>query len=233
MKRLLLWRAASTITTDGIAERDRRVSIPSKLLDCIGPVTKPGHKQKGRKMNKTKFAVSLLISIVLAGVMAGTALAIKPLTTLVFDEVPFQPVDGLSVSGVDFKFQVGGVSSTDADYNSFGPPPIAYVQCPCMEGDAAGTLTLTFDKPTTEVEFGVALNTNASLPAGATVDLHRPGVGLLRQTVSLATAPGTSFTEGLFSYSGPAVKTVVITFDSANAGRFALDNLTYHKHPKS
>ncbi len=88
---------------------------------------------------------------------------------------------------------------------------------------------MTFDQPTTVVEFGVALNTFQSLPAGVTVDLHRPGRGLLRQTISLSTSPNPSFTEGLFSYTGPAVKTVVITVDSANAFRFALDNLDFHK----
>jgi hypothetical protein len=88
---------------------------------------------------------------------------------------------------------------------------------------------LTFEQPTTLVEFGVALSTFGTLPAGVTVDLHRPGRGLIRQTISLSTSSNPSFTESLFSYTGPAVKTVVITFDSENASRFALDNLDFHK----
>jgi hypothetical protein len=180
-------------------------------------------------MKKSVFMVSLLIAIMLIGVIAGPVFAEKPLTTLTFDEIPFQPVDGLSFNGVHFGFQIGGASSTDANYNSAGPGQITYVNDPSLEGDAAGTLTLTFDQPTTVVEFGVALSTLQSLPAGVTVDLHRPGRGLLRQTISLSTSPNPSFTEGLFSYTGPAVKTVVITFDSASASRFALDNLDFHK----
>ena len=42
----------------------------------------------------------------------GTASAFS----LSFDELPMQPVDGLSYQGVAFGFTVGGVNSTDAYY---------------------------------------------------------------------------------------------------------------------
>jgi len=185
-------------------------------------------------MKKRIFVASLLIVAVLIGMTGGPVFAKKPLTILTFDEIPYQSVDGLNFNGVTFGFQIGGVPSLDAYYHEGGPGQITYVQDPSLQGNTAGTLTLTFDQPTTVVEFGVALNTDASLPAGATVDLHRPGAGLLRQSIALATSPNPTFTEGLFSYSGPAVKTVVITFDSASAGHFALDNLKFHqgKHRK-
>ena len=185
-------------------------------------------------MKKRCFVVSLLLTVVLVVMSAGPVLAKKPLTTLAFDELPFQPVDGLYFNGVTFGFQIGGFSSNDAWYHAGGPGQITYVQDPSLEGNAMGTLTLTFDQPTTVVEFGVALGyipIPDPLPAGATVDLYRPGKGWLRQIIPLTTSPTIAFwTEGLFSYSGPAVKTVVITFDrQSGATRFMLDNLKFHK----
>ena len=175
-------------------------------------------------MKKRYFVVSLLLTVVLVIMTAGPVLAKKPLTTLTFDDPPpMQPANGLNVNGVTFGFQSG-----DAWYHGVGPVT-TYIQTPNLEGDAAGTLTLTFDQPTTVVEFGVALWTSATLPAGATVNLYRPGKGWLRQTIALATSADPMFTEGRFIYSGPAVKTVVITFDSQNAPRFMLDNLVFHK----
>ncbi|MCA9963413.1 MAG: hypothetical protein KC423_04190 [Anaerolineales bacterium] len=185
-------------------------------------------------MKKRQLMISFLIGVVVMSMVVGTAFAKKPLTTLLFDEVPFQPIDGLKVNGVDFQFQVNGTPSNDARYNTAGLPPLfEYVQCPCLEGNSRGVLTMTFDKPTTEIEFGVALNTVFPLPEGVTVELYRPGAGMLRQTVSLETSNEIFFTEGMFSYSGPAVKTMVITFDWFHAARFILDNLTYHEHPNS
>ena len=180
---------------------------------------------------KTARRAAIIVTLAVTALVlaAGPVLAAKPLTVLTFDEIPFQPVDGLNHNGVSFGFQIGGVLSTDAYYHSGGPGQTTYVQDPSLEGNAAGTLTLTFDQPTTVIEFGVVLSTFMPLPAGVTVDLYRPGKGMLRETVPLATSPMPFWTEGLFSYTGPAVKTVVVTFDSVNAGRFALDNLTFHK----
>src|SRR5262249_3375462 len=74
---------------------------------------------------------------------------------LTFDELPFQPVDGLSYKGVTFGFTVNGQPSTDANYHSFGPGKLTYVQDPSLEGNTLGTLTLTFAKPTTVLQFGL------------------------------------------------------------------------------
>ena len=155
----------------------------------------------------------------------------KPLTTLAFDEVPFQPVDGLSVKGVNFAFDIGGVPSTDARYNAFGPGPGPFVQCPCMEGRTTGTLTITFDKPTQVVAFGAALSTGASLSPGFTVDVIGPN-GKSRGVFNVATSPAPAFTGAQFSYSKNAVKQLVVTFNSGAASRFAIDNLSYHQAPR-
>ena len=158
------------------------------------------------------------------------ALAAQPVTTLTFTELPAQPVNGVSVSGVTFGFEIGGVSSADAIYGGFGPGSITFVQDPSLEGNAGGVLTLTFDRPTTVLEFGIARSCICTLTPGVSVELFKPGAaGGSRGIITQTTNPLVSFSEGLFSYSGPAIQTAVITFPSAGiAPRFALDNLTFH-----
>lgn len=150
----------------------------------------------------------------------------KPLNTLEFDEVPFQPVDGLTVEGVTFGYTVGGVPSGDARYNAFGPGPGPFVQCPCMEGGTSGTLTITFDEPTQVVEFGAALSTGGSLATGFTVDVIAPN-GKSRGVFPVATSPAPGFTGAQFTYDGGPVEQLVVTFNSGAAARFAIDNLSY------
>jgi hypothetical protein len=145
--------------------------------------------------------------------------------TLRFNELPFQPVDGLNYLGVNFGFTVGGVPSNDAHYNSGGPGQIRYVQDPSLEGAAAGTLTIAFDNPTPVLQFGVALSTLDTLDSGFQVQLFDSDF-LPLGTYQVVTSKIVSFTESRFSYQGRKVSQAVITF-YAPAGRFALDNLTY------
>jgi hypothetical protein len=173
----------------------------------------------------------VLLSLVAFGLASASpsasALAAKPLTTLTFDELPFQPVNGLSFRGVTFGFEVGGVPSTDADYHSFGPGQITFVQDPSLEGDARGVLTLEFDKHTKVLEFGVALSCfRCTLTPGFSVELFNPG-GHSRGVSTMDTHALVSFTEAQFSCAGPPVGRAVSTFNSAAAARFALDNLTF------
>jgi hypothetical protein len=180
-------------------------------------------------MRRFVLIVSLLVLLPFA--FSAPAVAAKPVTTLTFDEVPFQPVNGLSVSGVTFGFQIGGIPSSDANYNAFGPGATTFVQDPSLEGNAAGVLTLTFDQPTTVLEFGLARSCICTLTPGVSVELFKPGAaGRSRQVISLTTSPLVSFSEAMFSYSGPAIQTAVISFPSAGlALRFAFDNLTFHQ----
>ena len=154
----------------------------------------------------------------------------KPLSVLEFDELPFQPVDGLSIEDVTFAFEVGGAPSPDARYNAGGPSPGPFVQCPCMEGTTAGTLTITFEKPSQIVEFGVALSTLDDLSPGFTVDVIGPS-GMSRNVIGVDTSPAPDFSGALFAYGKNAVKQLVITFDG-RASRFAIDNLKYHQAPR-
>lgn len=174
-------------------------------------------------MNKNKkffvFAVALLV---------GTTTARA--TVLTMDELPFQPVDGLSFSGVTFSFSVGGSPSLDAHYNSGGPGIITYVQDPSIEGDSSGLLGLDFATPTADLSFGVALSSFGTLSPGFSVKLFDSSLAslgvFLVDTNSLI-----SFTEGQFSYLGTPVARAVIDFENT-AGRFAFDNLTFSAVPE-
>jgi hypothetical protein len=178
-----------------------------------------------------RFGLVLTILALLPFAFSAPALGAKPLTTLTMDELPLQPVDGLSFNGVTFGFQIGGAPSTDAHYHAFGPGTTTFVQDPSLEGNPNGTLTLSFDQPTTVLEFGIARSCFCTLTPGISVELFKPGAAnRSRGVMTMTTSPVVSFSEAHFSYSGPAVKTAVITFPSAGiALRFALDNLTFHQ----
>ena len=178
-----------------------------------------------------RFVLLLSLLVLLPFAFSAPALAAKPVTTLTFDELPSQPVDGLSFSGVTFGFQIGGVPSADAYYGGSGPGSIAFVQDPSLEGNSGGVLTLTFDQPTTVLEFGIARSCSCTLTPGISVELFKPGAaGRSRSLITATTSPVVSFSEALFSYSGPAIQTALVTFPSAGlATRFALDNLKFHQ----
>src|SRR5262245_29125616 len=95
---------------------------------------------------------STFVLLLAAGACAGD------LTTITFDELPFQPVDDVQYAGVSFDYKINGVDSADAHYASFGPGTLTYVSDPSLTGNAAGDLTLRFAVPTPILEFGAALN---------------------------------------------------------------------------
>jgi hypothetical protein len=150
--------------------------------------------------------------------------------TLTFDELPTQPVDGLSYMGVTFGFKVGGVSSTDAIYNDIGPGTLTYLQDPTLEGTTAGILTLDFSTPTDQLEFGVALNSYYAATPAYVVRLYDPSYQLIG-VYSGNTSPLVLWSEGQFTYSGTLVSRAVIGFNEQAAGRFAMDNLTINPIP--
>lgn len=181
-------------------------------------------------MKRTSHYALIVLSLLALMLFAfsAPALAEKPLTTLTFDELPSQPVDGLSVNGVTFDFDLGA----DARYGSSGPGSILYVQDPSLEGNSYGALTLTFDQPTTVLEFGIARSCfGCTLAPGVAVELFKPG-GHDRsdRIITMTTSPHGSFSQALFSYSGPAIQKAVVRFPSPEqAFRFALDNLRFHQ----
>lgn len=154
-------------------------------------------------------------------------------TTLVFDELPAQPADGLSIGGVTFGFEVSGVPSADATYNvDLGLGSTAHTTDPVLEGDATGVLTLTFAAPTDTLSFGLLLLGAADYTPGAVIELY-DGLVLV-DTISLDTVADVvePISEALFSWSDPLapIDRAVVDFDDS-AGRFAMDNLAFVPEP--
>jgi hypothetical protein len=166
------------------------------------------------------------ILIMLVGLMSTGV--VNAAVTLTFDELPTQPVDGLSYNGITFGFKISGHSSTDAVYNGIGPENLVlYLDDPTLEGTTAGILTLDFDKPTDLLEFGVALNSyDAESPAYA-VRLYDSSYTLIGTFIE-STSPLVVWTEDQFTYSGAQFSRAVIGFNNQAASRFALDNLTFN-----
>lgn len=147
---------------------------------------------------------------------------------LQFDEVDFQSVDGLAVSGVTFKYVEKGNPSTEAFYASYGPGVLNFLSDPSLTGNADGVLTLKFAAPTSVVEFGLALSTASPLKPGALITLKDAGGSLLEaRPLDTVAKDALSFSEGLFQYQGPAVSEVEIDLQ-LDQGSFALDNLIYN-----
>ncbi len=165
-----------------------------------------------------------LICTLVGLISAGTA---EAAVTLTFDELPMQPVDGLSYMGVTFGYTIGGIPSTDASYNGIGPGSLTYLQGSALEGNTQGILTLDFISPIDQLEFGVALNTYSATTPGYVVSLFDESL------VSVGTFFGNTnplilWSEDQFTYSGTPVSRAVIGFNEQVAKRFAIDNLTFN-----
>lgn len=154
-------------------------------------------------------------------------------TTLTFDEIPFQSIDGLTHAGITFDFKIGNADSAEAFYNSFGPGTLTFVDDPSLTGDSAGVLTLDFAVPTSVLEFGLALNTASQLRPGFRVELLASNLTSLGETPVdvLPNVGALGFSENRFQYSGSLVSRAVIRFDH-QPGSFALDNLTFLPIPE-
>lgn len=165
-----------------------------------------------------------LITICILLVLMSTGAA-NAAFTLTFDELPTQPVDGLSYMGITFGFKVGGSPSTDAIYNGIGPGMLTYLQDPTLEGTTSGILTLDFATPTDQLQFGAALSSYYAATPGYTVSLYDPSYQLIG-AYSGNTSPLVLWSEGQFTYSGAPVSRAAISFNGQVASRFSVDNLT-------
>ena len=170
-----------------------------------------------------KFSAICIVLVLMSG-------AANAAVTLTFDELPTQPVDGLSYNGVNFSFKVDWVPSTDAVYNGIGPGNLTYLQDASLEGTSAGVLILDFDKPTDQLDFGVALNSYNAVPTAYVVKLYDSSYTPI-DTLTGGTSPLVLWSEGQFTYSGTRVRRAVIGFNSQAASRFAIDNLTINPVP--
>jgi hypothetical protein len=106
----------------------------------------------------------VLVSVVLVLMVGAPAWGV----TLHFDELPYQPVNGLSYMGVTFGFDYNLVPSNDAIYNyadanvSFGSMASPFLYGPTKSSDVnetPGLLSLYFAVPTPNLSFCVSLDT--------------------------------------------------------------------------
>ena len=186
------------------------------------------HRQVGCVHRREIMRLTKFLAVVAVGVLAFSPSAHAD--TITFDELPNQPVNGLTFNGVTFGFTIGGVASVDARFNAFGPGAITHVQDPSLEGDILGLLILFFAQPVSSFDFGMALLSTTFVGVGANVLLFDPDLVFLGN-FPLNVSPLVSFTEGLFTFNSGLVRVAVINFNEAVNSRFAVDNLNFTPVP--
>lgn len=176
-------------------------------------------------MSRTLKITFAPLALVLLSLAAGPARAD---TVIRFEELSLRPAHGVSLLGVTFGFTVGGSASSDALFGGFGPPPLmSFVECPCLEGNGAGTLTMSFDSPSSTLSFGLARSSIGTLNPGGVVELFDAASNSIGVFQIPTLAPPAPFAEGLFIYNGPSFSRAVLTFPQPSF-RFALDNLRFN-----
>ena len=161
-----------------------------------------------------------LALILVSSVVANTV-------TLTMDEVPLQPINGLTVSkgGENFTFSNRwGILL----YNSSGPGNVTFVQDPSIQGTAA-PFGIAFSDPVFSIQFGLAESSLSSIAPLATVELYYNSL-VPFATMSFNSSLVDPFAEGQFNYSGGPVSNILIW---PNAGpALAFDNLTVNTVPE-
>ena len=187
----------------------------------IPPAQRPILAKEATLPALQKRSIALIACLTLA---AGARLA--GAATLTFSELPNQPVNGLTFQNITFGFTVGGLASTDAQYNSvaLGSNTTLNLQAGTLEGNASGLLTLDFLQPLSDLTFDLARLTSQNL-TGATISLFDSALTNFA-TTPVSVSRLVTFSEGQFAYhGGTPVKRAVLSFTPAAGPRFALDNL--------
>ena len=154
--------------------------------------------------------------------------AAAQLVILTMDDLPTQRLNGLvHPEGVSFEFTEAGVGSANATYNASGPGELAYVQDPSIEGVDCGVVTMTFQRPTEELGFGLALSSTGT---GKVSLFDADGSEL--PPIIIEAEPSMfdpDILELRFEYRGQRIRRSSIEFlcNGLVPGRFALDNLTF------
>jgi len=163
------------------------------------------------QMAEISFAASLF------GRFALDNLTFNP--TLTFDEpefTPAGPIDGKTVQGVTFMFDIGGMPSDDAAVGlSLGPEDTPLLTPPLIEGDDAGVLTLIFDPTVGSVSFDFSLSDIVDIPDAATIRIFDE-MGELIDTASAdaSVPPGFLFPEGTLGLGTNGIVNAIEKIDS-------------------
>lgn len=188
-------------------------------------------------MRALRFPLRALLTGALLILLATTGRAASAENLVTCDELPMQPADGVHVNGVRFytynSYPGGGgggegAPSLDSTYGARGPGITAYVQDPSIvtynDYDYI-VLGMEFDTPTKNLQFGIGLNDFGTFPVGALVDLYDASENYLG-TLPITTSSVFTFTEGLFNYSGPAIKFAEV-YINPYADAYAVDNIRF------
>jgi hypothetical protein len=160
--------------------------------------------------------IKLLSSIAAISLLAGASAASAASVTLTMDEVPNQPINGLSVTkGFEtFTFSDPGGGLT---YNSLGPGNTTFIQDPSIQGPNE-PFSVGFSVPVSFIQFGLAEDSTSPL-TGVQVELSSGATFTFDLTL---TDP---FAEGEFTWSGAPVVGFSLA-PAAGPDAIAFDNLT-------
>lgn len=181
-------------------------------------------------MNRSNVVLAVLLTVVApVGCLA---------TVIQFDEFGTSltvDANGAHLEGVTFLFGPGS-----ADFNGMigTSGNTVFLTDPVLTGPTTGTLTLLFDFPTPILQFDIALLSAAIIDDSSSGPNGGPAyiVTLSNGTVlngGTAPQPTGVYSEGQFSYSGPAINSATITFFSgldaqgASVNAFGFDNLGF------
>ena len=205
----------------------RRAGAPPR--PCTPPLHGSPHGRRSRA-GLAAILTACLLTIPIPGWLPDASAQSSFVIT--FDELPQQPVDGLTVKGASFGFTGGA-----ATFNDTGPGGLFFSDASVLRGDANGILVLDFAQPTPTLSFAAALNsTSFAATPGLTIDLF--GIGLVplgTLTLPLISQGQGLWMEGEFIYpGGPPITRAVIDFLEGNAGdpaEFLIDNLGFSTLP--
>ena len=135
-------------------------------------------------------------------------------------------VNGLTSGGVTFNYSLGNgaviIDGGPGITNNLNPPNVVSV------GNPAGALTLMLPGEFDTFGFGYALQTGANVPNAVTVNLFNGNTNV--GTISYPSSPDPNFTGGYAGVQSTApFNRAVLTFNSAAAPAFALDNIQFAK----
>jgi PEP-CTERM motif len=179
---------------------------------------------------RSLISASLLITAVLGGQSASASVisvgvaAFGPGSTLTtFTGVADgTEVNGLTIDGILFQYSLGNgavlIDGGPGVTNNISPPNIVSV------GNNTGVLTLTLPSFVDTFGYGFAVLSTVALPVGTTISLF-DGVTPVG-SLSYAAAPDPIFAGGFAGIQSTLpFNRVQLTFNSANAPAFAVDNI--------
>ena len=178
-------------------------------------------------MRKQAFLIICLSTILSFQSQAAT------ITSITFDELPEQVLNGISVKGVTFSS-----TSSNADYpvalfgtNSLDFADTLLMSAPWAAGATNGMLTIQFDAAIQSLSFDLGITTTVpTVPDAFAVQLFSGAAMIHEASVTTTVATGAPFAmnEAHFSYisTDPTITAATVLF-TANVGNYIFDNLTY------